>query len=51
MFNGPHILLYSNDADPDRGFLDDVLGLRSVDAGRGWLIFALPPAEVAVRPP
>jgi hypothetical protein len=47
---GAHLILYSNDADADRRFLAEVLGRRSVDAGHGWLIFALPPAEVAVHP-
>ena len=47
---GAHIVLFSKDADADRVFLREVLGLRSVDAGHGWLIFALPPAEVAVHP-
>lgn len=50
MINGAHLLLYSKDPDADRAFLRDVLGFRSVDAGRGWLIFALPPAEIAVHP-
>jgi hypothetical protein len=50
MINGAHILLYSPDAEADRNFLRDVLNLKSVDAGHGWLIFALPPAEVAVHP-
>ena len=50
MINGAHILLYSSNAEADRAFLRDVLGFRSVDAGHGWLIFALPPAEVAVHP-
>lgn len=50
MINGMHALIYSADADADRVFLSDVLGLSSVDAGDGWLIFALPPAEVAVHP-
>ena len=50
MFSGTHILLYSADADADRAFLRDVLGFRNVDAGHGWLIFALPPAEMAVHP-
>src|ERR1700730_4169643 len=50
MINGTHVLLYSKDAESDRAFLRDVLGLRSVDAGRGWLIFALRPAEIAVHP-
>ncbi|HMD32830.1 MAG TPA: VOC family protein [Candidatus Acidoferrales bacterium] len=48
--NGAHILLYSADADADRTFLRDMLGFAHVDAGHGWLIFALPPAEVAVHP-
>lgn len=47
---GTHFLIYSTDADADRAFLREVLGLPSVDVGRGWLIFALPPAEIAVHP-
>jgi catechol 2,3-dioxygenase-like lactoylglutathione lyase family enzyme len=47
---GAHVILYSKDADADRQFLRDVLELSSVDAGHGWLIFALPPAEAAVHP-
>jgi len=50
MIFGAHVILYSKDADADRAFLSDVVGLSSVDAGHGWLIFALPPAEVAVHP-
>jgi len=50
MINGAHFLLYSKDPDADRTFLRDVLEFESVDAGRGWLIFALPPAEIAVHP-
>ena len=50
MINGAHVILFSRDAEGDRAFLRDVLGLDSVDAGGGWLIFALPPAEVAVHP-
>ncbi|MFE5615607.1 VOC family protein [Streptomyces sp. NPDC056463] len=50
MFSGAHVILYSTDADADRAFLKDVLGFDHVDAGRGWLIFELPPAEVAVHP-
>ena len=50
MITGAHILLYSQDPDADRAFFHDVLQLGSVDAGGGWLIFALPPAEVAVHP-
>ncbi len=48
--NGAHVVVYSKNPDADRGFLRDVLGLPHVDAGDGWLIFALPPAEVAVHP-
>ena len=50
MIFGAHVILYSKDAEADRDFLRDVLGFSSVDAGHGWLIFALPPAEVAVHP-
>ena len=50
MINGTHFLLYSSNPDADRAFLSDVLGFSSVDAGRGWLIFALPPSEIAVHP-
>src|SRR5687767_13310286 len=50
MITGAHFLLYSHDADADRAFLRDVLELRAVDAGGGWLIFALPPAELGVHP-
>jgi len=50
MFSGAHFLLFSRDGDADRGFLDEILGFRSVDAGHGWLIFALPPSELAVHP-
>jgi catechol 2,3-dioxygenase-like lactoylglutathione lyase family enzyme len=47
---GAHVLLYSSEADALRDVLRDVFGLRHVDAGGGWLIFALPPAELAVHP-
>jgi catechol 2,3-dioxygenase-like lactoylglutathione lyase family enzyme len=50
MIHGVHLLLYSRDAEADRAFLRDVLGFASVDAGHGWLIFGLPPAELAVHP-
>jgi catechol 2,3-dioxygenase-like lactoylglutathione lyase family enzyme len=50
MIFGAHTIVYSKDAEADRNFLRDVLGFKSVDAGHGWLIFALPPAEVAVHP-
>jgi catechol 2,3-dioxygenase-like lactoylglutathione lyase family enzyme len=50
MIFGAHVIVYSKDADADRGFFRDVLGFPSVDAGHGWLIFALPPAEAAIHP-
>ena len=50
MIFGAHVIVYSRDAEADRAFLGDVLGFPSVDAGHGWLIFALPPSEVAVHP-
>lgn len=50
MISGAHVILYSSDPEADRAFIRDVLGLGAVDAGGGWLIFALPPAEVAVHP-
>jgi catechol 2,3-dioxygenase-like lactoylglutathione lyase family enzyme len=50
MIFGAHVVLYSKDAAADRVFLRDFLGFQSVDAGHGWLIFALPPAEAAIHP-
>ena len=50
MIFGAHLVLYSTDADADRAFLSEVFGFDAVDAGGGWLIFALPPAEAAVHP-
>jgi catechol 2,3-dioxygenase-like lactoylglutathione lyase family enzyme len=50
MIFGAHVIVYSQDAAADRAFFRDVLGFSSVDAGHGWLIFALPPAEAAVHP-
>ncbi|HKW76439.1 MAG TPA: hypothetical protein VJN64_13000 [Terriglobales bacterium] len=50
MITGAHFLLYSKDADADRAFFRDVLEWRSVDLGHNWLIFRLPPAEMAVHP-
>jgi catechol 2,3-dioxygenase-like lactoylglutathione lyase family enzyme len=50
MITGAHVLLYSQNPDADRAFLRDVLQFRGVDAGGGWLIFKLPPAEVALHP-
>ena len=51
MINGAHVIVYSRDAEADRQFFRDVLRFPNVDAGHGWLIFALPPSEVAVHPP
>jgi hypothetical protein len=50
MISGAHSVLYSKKAEADRKFLRDVLGLPGVDAGGGWLIFGLPPSELAVHP-
>lgn len=50
MINGAHVVLYSTDAEADRVFIRAVLGFAGVDAGGGWLIFKLPPAEIAVHP-
>jgi hypothetical protein len=47
---GAHSIIYTTNADADRAFLRDVLKLPNVDVGHGWLIFGLPPAEVAVHP-
>jgi catechol 2,3-dioxygenase-like lactoylglutathione lyase family enzyme len=47
---GAHWLIYSKDPEADRAFFRDVLGFKGVDAGGGWLIFALPPSELAVHP-
>jgi catechol 2,3-dioxygenase-like lactoylglutathione lyase family enzyme len=50
MISGAHVVVYSKNAEADRVFFRDVLGFKSVDAGHGWLIFALPPGEAAVHP-
>ncbi|NRD80915.1 extradiol dioxygenase [Bacillus sp. BRMEA1] len=50
MINAAHIILYSTKPEADRVFIRDVLGLSGIDAGDGWLIFKLPPAEIAVHP-
>jgi catechol 2,3-dioxygenase-like lactoylglutathione lyase family enzyme len=50
MISGAHVIVYSKDAEADRAFFRAALGFKSVDAGHGWLIFALPPAEVAFHP-
>src|ERR1700687_2478523 len=50
LISGAHVIIYSRDAEADRAFFKDVLGLESVDSRGGWLIFALPPSEVAFHP-
>jgi catechol 2,3-dioxygenase-like lactoylglutathione lyase family enzyme len=50
MIFGAHVIVYSKDGTADRAFFRDVLGFSSVDAGHDWLIFALPPAELAIHP-
>lgn len=51
MIVGSHMILYSRDAEADRAFIRDTLGFTGIDAdGKGWLIFKLPPAEIAVHP-
>jgi hypothetical protein len=50
MITGAHSIIYSKNSEADRDFLRDVLQLPHVDVGRGWLLFGLPPAEVAVHP-
>ena len=50
MIHGAHVIVYSKDAEADRTFFRDVLQYPFADAGHGWLIFALPPAEVAFHP-
>ncbi len=50
MITSMHTVIYSKDADADRAFFRDALGFSSIDAGGGWLIFAAPPAEIALHP-
>jgi catechol 2,3-dioxygenase-like lactoylglutathione lyase family enzyme len=50
MINGVHALVYAKDAEKVRAFFKDTLGFPSVDAGHGWLIFTLPPAELGIHP-
>ena len=50
MIAGTHVLIYADDAAATRAFLRDILGWENVDAGDGWLIFALPPTELGVHP-
>jgi catechol 2,3-dioxygenase-like lactoylglutathione lyase family enzyme len=50
MISGAHVIVYTKDVEADRAFFRDVLGFKFVDAGHGWLIFALPPGEAAFHP-
>jgi len=50
MIIGAHAIIFNTDVDAVRAFFRDILGFRSVDAGGGWLIFALPPAELGIHP-
>jgi len=50
MLSGAHVVIYSKNAEADRVFFRDILGFKSVDAGHGWLIFALPQGEAAFHP-
>jgi catechol 2,3-dioxygenase-like lactoylglutathione lyase family enzyme len=50
VITGAHAIIFTRDAEADRSFFRDVLGLPSVDAGGGWLVFGLPPAELAAHP-
>jgi len=50
MINGAHAIIYSNNAEADRDFFKNILKLPNVDVGHGWLIFALPPSEIAIHP-
>jgi len=50
MIVGTHVLIYTTDPEADRAFFRDVLDFRSVDIGHGWIIFKLPPSELALHP-
>lgn len=50
MINGAHVIIYSADAEADRKFITEVIGLPHVDVGDGWLIFGLPASELAIHP-
>jgi hypothetical protein len=50
MINGAHVIIYSTNPDADKAFLRDILKFPNVDVGHGWLIFGLPPSEMAVHP-
>ena len=49
MISGAHVMIFTRDEDADRAFLRDVVGIPCIDAGGGWLIFKLPPAELGVH--
>ncbi len=51
MFSGSHVVIFSNDAEADRALMQRLMGGHAVDAGEGWMIYAMPPAEIAVHPP
>ena len=50
MITGTHLIIYSTDAEADRAYFRDVLGMDNIDIGGGWLIFKAPPAEIAFHP-
>lgn len=50
MIDGAHMIIYSKDCEADRAFFKDVLGWSHVDVGHGWLIFKMPPSEIALHP-
>ena len=50
MINGAHVMLHSANADADRAFFRDVLALHAIDAGGGWLVFAVPSTELSIHP-
>ncbi len=50
MISGAHVIIYTTNPEADRAFFKDVLKFKSVDVGDGWLIFGLPPSEVAFHP-
>jgi predicted enzyme related to lactoylglutathione lyase len=50
VITGAHTLWYSKDPEADRAFLRDVIGLKAIDIGHGWIIFGMPPSEAAVHP-
>jgi hypothetical protein len=50
MINGAHVIIYSKDAEADKSFIKNILKFQYVDVNKGWLIFKLPPSEVAVHP-